>query len=137
MTIVVTWPKEPFKLSRIISLVSSADAPPPCPSICGVSSYHKLNGNYFSYINRDYIPIYPHTRTSTSSTTTTNTQSSPLAWKPWLTTVVMSATCRQHGKMLPIFVPTGQIWQHGFLCVGTLLCRDFPTLTYHEQTRFG
>jgi hypothetical protein len=58
----------------------------------------------------------------------------PDGWHPWL---VMSATCRRHGKMSPIFVPTGQIWRHVFLCVGTLLCRDFPTLTYHEQTIFG
>ena len=49
----------------------------------------------------------------------------------------MLATCRRHCKMSPIFVPTGQIWRHVFLCVGTLLCRVFPTLTYHEQTRFG
>ncbi len=26
----------------------------------------------------------------------------------------MSATCRRHCKMSPIFVPTGQIWRHGF-----------------------
>jgi hypothetical protein len=48
----------------------------------------------------------------------------------------MSATCWRQGKMSPIFVPTGKIWQHVFLCVGTLLCRDFPTLTDHEQTIF-
>ena len=49
----------------------------------------------------------------------------------------MSVTCRRQGEMSPIFVPTGEIWRHGFLCVGTLLCRDFPTLTYHEQMIFG
>jgi hypothetical protein len=53
------------------------------------------------------------------------------------TWLVMLATCRRQGEMSPIFVPTGQIWRHGFLCVCTLLCRDFPTLTYHEQTKFG
>jgi hypothetical protein len=52
----------------------------------------------------------------------------------WL---AMSATCRRQGEMSPIFVPTGEIWRHGFLCVGTLLCRDFLTLAGHEQTIFG
>ena len=48
----------------------------------------------------------------------------------------MLATCRQQGKMLPIFVPTGQFWQHGLQCVGTLLCRYFPTLTYQGETTY-
>ncbi len=26
----------------------------------------------------------------------------------------MSATCWRHCEMSPIFVPTGQIWRHGF-----------------------
>jgi hypothetical protein len=49
----------------------------------------------------------------------------------------MSATSRRHGKMSPIFIPTGEIWRHGMLCVSTLLCRDFFTLMYHEQRIFG
>ena len=36
--------------------------------------------------------------------------------------------------MSPIFAPTGQFQQHDFLCVGTLLCRDFPTSTYVPRT---
>jgi hypothetical protein len=46
----------------------------------------------------------------------------------------MLATCRRQATMSPIFAPTGQFRRLDFLCVGTLLCRDFPTLTYHEQT---
>jgi hypothetical protein len=46
----------------------------------------------------------------------------------------MSATCRRQATMLTSFAPTGQFWQHYFLCVGTLLCCDFPTLAYHKQT---
>jgi hypothetical protein len=35
---------------------------------------------------------------------------------------------------LPFFAPMGHFWRHDFFCVGTLLCWDVPTLTYHEQT---
>jgi hypothetical protein len=45
----------------------------------------------------------------------------------------MLATCWQQGKMLPIFAPTGQFRRHGFYCVGTLLCRIFPTQTDQRQ----
>ena len=36
--------------------------------------------------------------------------------------------------MSPNFAPTGQFWRHGFYCVGSLLCRGFPTLTDQRQT---
>jgi hypothetical protein len=46
----------------------------------------------------------------------------------WL---VMSATCRRHGEMLPIFVPTGQIWRHVF-CVSAHFC---VAISRHVRTK--
>jgi hypothetical protein len=86
MTTGATWPKKPFKPSKIISLEFSAGALQPCPSIFGANSYLKSNGNYSYSDNRNYIQTYQHTHMSMSNTTTTNTHSSPLAWKPWFMT---------------------------------------------------
>ncbi len=86
MTTGATWPKKPFKPSRIISLEYSAGALQPCPSIFGANSYLKSSGNYSYSNNRDYIQTYQHTHMSMNNTTTTNTHLSPLAWKPWFTT---------------------------------------------------
>jgi hypothetical protein len=80
MTTGATWPKKPFKPSKIISLEYSAGALQPCPSIFGANSYLKLSGNYSYSNNHDYIQTYQHTCMSMNNTTTTNTHSSPLAW---------------------------------------------------------
>jgi hypothetical protein len=86
MTTGATWPKNPFKPSKIISLEYSADAPQPCPSIFGANSYLKSSSNYSYSNNRNCIQTYQHTCMSMNNTTTTNTHSSLLAWKLWFMT---------------------------------------------------
>jgi hypothetical protein len=86
MTTGATWPKKPFKPSKIISLEYSAGALQPYPSIFGANSYLKLSGNYSYSDNPDYIQTYQHMRMSMNNMTATNTHLSPLAWKPWFMT---------------------------------------------------
>ena len=46
----------------------------------------------------------------------------------------MSATCRRHAKMSPIFAPACQFQGHVFLVSEQFYVVIFPTLTYHKQT---
>ncbi len=86
MTTGATWPKKPFKPSKIISLEYSAGALQPCPPIFGANSYLKLSSNYSYSNNCNYIQTYQHMHMFMNNTTTTNTHLSPLAWKPWFMT---------------------------------------------------
>jgi hypothetical protein len=81
-----TWPKKPFKPSRITLSESSAVAPHLCQFTYGVNFSHRSKGSSSFFDNLVCIQTYWRMHMSTNTTTIFGIPSSPLAWKHWSTT---------------------------------------------------